>query len=86
MVKGYVNWLDEAILSEDDFEVKVAELATEKRDNDVEFASYLESRFSIMSVFDMDTEDKAEVQADFADWCEHEARNELLEYWNEFTM
>ena len=86
MVKGYVNWLDEAILSEDDFEVKVAELATEKRDNDVEFASYLENRFSITSVFDMDTEDKAEVQSDFADWCEHEARNELLEYWNEFTM
>lgn len=86
MVKGYVNWLDEAILSEDDFEVKVAELATEKRDNDAEFASYLESRFSIMSVFDMDTEDKAEVQADFADWCEYEAQNELLEYWNEFTM
>lgn len=86
MVKGYVNWLDEAILSEDDFNVKVAELATEKRDNDVEFASYLEGRFSILDVFDMDVEEKAEVQEDFAEWCEHGARNELLEYWNEFTM
>lgn len=86
MVKGYVNWLDEAILSEEDFEVKVAELATEKRDNDTEFASYLEERFSILNVFDMDVEDKAEVQDDFAEWCEHEARNELLEYWHEFTM
>lgn len=86
MVKGYVNWLDEAILSEDDFEVKVAERATEKRDNDAEFASYLEDKFSILTVFDMDTEDKAEVQTDFADWCEMEARAELLEYWNEFTM
>lgn len=86
MVKGYVNWLDEAILSEDDFEVKVAERATEKRDSDAEFASFLEDRFSILNVFDMDTEDKAEVQEDFADRCEHEARNELLEYWSEFTM
>jgi hypothetical protein len=86
MVKGYVNWLDEAILSEEDFEVKVAELATEKRDNDAEFASYLEDRFSILNVFDMDVEEKAEVQEDFAEWCEHEARNELLESWSEFTM
>lgn len=86
MVKGYVNWLDEAILSEEDFEVKVAELATEKRDNDAEFASYLEERFSLLQVFDMDVEEKAEVQEDFAEWCEHEARNELLESWSEFTM
>ena len=86
MVKGYVNWLDEAILSEDDFEVKVAELATEKRDSDAEFASYLEERFSLLQVFDMDVEEKAEVQEDFAEWCEHEARNELLESWSEFTM
>lgn len=86
MVKGYVNWLDEAILSEDDFEVKVAELATEMRDSDTEFDSFLAVRFSLLQVFDMDTEEKAEVQKDFAEWCEREARNELLESWSEFTM
>ena len=61
MVKGYVNWLDQAILSEDDFEVKVVELATEKRDDDTEFNSYLADRFSLLQVLDMDTEDKAGV-------------------------
>ncbi len=86
MVKGYVNWLEEEIICEDEFETKVSALAAEKAGDDDLLAMFLADECGIVSAFRMSEAEKETVLGEFSEWCYDEARRELAEDWKEFHI
>ena len=85
-MKAYVNWLDEEIVNEEHYDKMVAEKTAELFDNDAVFDSFLAERFSLVGVFEMDEDTKAEVRAAFAIWCDAQAVEELAQDWREYDL
>lgn len=85
-MKAYVNWLDEEIVNEEHYDKMVAEKTAELFDDDAVFEDFLAKEHSLVGIFDMDEDTKAEVRADFATWCDAQAVEELAQDWREYDL
>ena len=69
------------VISEEQFEEYVQERASELRESENQFESYLEDNYSCKEVFDMSESKKAEVRQEYLNKCEDWAREEIDDDW-----
>lgn len=86
MVKVYVDWLNEKVISEEEFGNMVSAKAAENVDDDSLLAEFLADEHGIVEVFNMDEATKANVRGEFSSWCYDKAEAELREDWTEHTV
>lgn len=77
-VKLYVNWSESKILTPKQFKEKLAEKVKERVAEEDAFLDYLEQYFTRMELFEMDEEEKENVQQDFQEHCEDVVHRELI--------
>ena len=76
----YVNWHENTILSEKDFEKEVLDEADERfNDSDV-FDEWLTNNFDPSEVFYFTESEKEEQRASFREYCFEGARNYLFDH------
>lgn len=85
-MKVYVNWQAEEVISQEQYDQRVAELAADYVDDDSLLDDYLEDRYTSLALFTMSEEERAEVRGDFAEWCHHSAENALVEDFDEYEV
>jgi hypothetical protein len=85
-MKVYVNWQAEEIISQEQYDQRVAELAADHVDDDSLFDDYLFHRYSSLKLFDMSEEKRTEVRGDFAEWCHREAGEEMAEDFENYEF
>lgn len=61
-VKMYVNWTEEEILTEKEFQNRVNEVVTEIMEDEDEFSRILEREFGGFELFYMDSKNKDDVE------------------------
>lgn len=80
MVKVYINWEEEEVLSEKEYDAKVAEKAKEIAEDMDELSEFLDDCYTTGSVYRFTPEERAEVDKRFAKHCK-----ELAEEWGDET-
>ena len=85
-MKVYVNWQTKEVISQEQYNQRIAALAAEYVDDDSLLDDYLEDRYTSLELFNMSEEERAEVRGDFAEWCYHGAENALIEDFEEYEF
>jgi hypothetical protein len=85
-MKVYVNWQAQEIISQEQYDQRVAALAADFMDTDSLRDDYLEDRYAALELFTMSEEGRTDVQGDFAEWCHHSAENEMIEDFEEYEF
>jgi hypothetical protein len=85
-MKVYVNWQEEKIISQEQYDQRVAELAADYVDDDSLLDSYLEDRYVPLELFTMSEEERTEVRGDFAEWCHRKAEDEMAEDFEDYEF
>lgn len=73
----YVNWGDEEIISEAEYEAKVEEEANGFAADDYQFGQWLNEHYNADEIWDMTEAEKEEVKADWLKYCREGAEDEL---------
>jgi hypothetical protein len=69
-VQIYINWNEQEIMTQEEYERIKAERLDEKLQDDWDFREWLEGEYSIAEVFDMDETERDEVRERYTAWCE----------------
>lgn len=85
-MKVYVNWQAEEIISQEQYDQRVAALAADYVDDDSLFDSYLFDHYTSLELFDMTEEERTDVQGDFAGWCHRKAEDEMSEDFEDYEF
>lgn len=85
-MKVYVNWQAEEIISQEQYDQRVAELAADYVDDDSLLDDYLFHRCSSLELFTMSEEERTEVRGDYAEWCHRKAEDDLSEDFEEYEV
>lgn len=85
-MKVYVNWQAEEIISQEQYDQRVAALAADYVDDDSLFDSYLFDRYTSLELFDMSEAERTEVRGNFAEWCHSKAEADLDEDFEEYEF
>ena len=73
----YVNWGDEEILSEAEYEIKLEEKTKIAAADDYCFGGWLDNHYSAADIWNMSEEEKEEVKADWLKSCREDMEDEL---------
>ena len=76
-VKVYVNWNDQILLTDEEYEARIKETAKDIAEEDDAFDDFLRERYSSAEIFDFEEKDKANVREEFREWCEGTAKIDL---------
>ena len=76
-VKFYVNWNDQVLLTDEEYEARVKETAKDIEEEDDAFSDFLAERYSPTEIFDFEEKDKTSVREEFREWCEGTAKMDL---------
>ena len=76
-IKIYVNWRDEEVLTEDEYNELVREMAEDLRTSDYNFSEFLEDNYSHRELWEADEERRAEIMEHWVDKCFEAAECEL---------
>lgn len=86
-VKVYVNWENQQVLGEKEFDELIADKIKNKIDDDYELNNFLEweKSYTLSEVFDFTEADKKMIMEEFRKYCEEGAEEEILNdgEWNE---
>jgi hypothetical protein len=85
-MKVYVNWQAEEIISQEQYDQRVAELAADHVDDDSLLDDYLFHRCSSFELFTMSEEERTEVRGDYAEWCHRKAEEEMAEDYEDYEL
>jgi hypothetical protein len=85
-MKVYVDWHEEEVISQEQYDERVAARAADYVDDDSLLDTYLENRYTSLALFTMSEEERAEVRGDFAEWCHREAESNLSEDFDEYEV
>lgn len=73
----YVNWDNEEIISEAEYEAKLEEEANALADDIYQFREWLNEHYTADYIWDMNEAEKEEVKADWLKYCREGAKEEL---------
>lgn len=86
-IKIYVNHISEEVLTEEEYKAKVAEWAAETCKDKEALAEWLDDNFDEIDIWNMTPEQRAKVEADWAEYCKKHAEESLIdEGWREYTL
>lgn len=76
-IKIYVNWRDEEILTESEYNERAREMAKDARTDDFDFSWFLESNYSHRELWEANEEKRAQIMERWVDQCLEAAYIEL---------
>ena len=76
-VKVFVNWYDQEVLTEAEYNARAKEMAEEHRTDDYSFSEFLENRYSHRDLWDANEEERAKIMKHWESMCLDEAYDEL---------
>ena len=77
-IKIFVNWRLEEVLTEDEYNEQVREMAEDLRtDNDYGFSEFLAENYSHRALWEADEEERAKIMEHWVDKCFEVAEYEL---------
>lgn len=82
-VKVYVNWFDREVINEKEFEKKVEETTQDYKEDKCFFDEWLNDHYSANEVWNLNEEERKEVQKDFLIKCEELGVRDVREDWEE---
>lgn len=86
VIKVYVNWADEEIISSKDIGEKVHEIFQDRAFNEDEWNNWLEYHYSKKEIFDMNEDEKAEALSKFRRDMMESAREDVENAYEEFLL
>ena len=75
-IKVFVDWQNEEILTEEEYDKRVKEMAEDLRTNDYIFSEFLEERYSHRELWDADEKQRAKIMEHWVDQCLEDAYRE----------
>lgn len=66
----YINWNEQQIMTQEEYDRIKEERLDERLQDDWEFREWLEGEYSIVEVFDMGEFERDEVRERYTEWCE----------------
>ena len=82
-VKVYVNWYNREVINEKEFEKKVEETTQDYKEDKCFFDEWLNDHYSANEVWNLNEEERKEVQKDFLIRCEELGVRDVREDWEE---
>lgn len=76
-IKVFVDWRNEEILTEEEYDKRARELAEEFRTSDYEFSEFLEQRYTHRELFEANEKERATIMECWVDKCLEDAYYEL---------
>lgn len=76
-IKIFVNWRNEEVLTEDEYNELVKEMAEDLRDSDYDFSEFLTENYSHRDLWDADEEERDRIMEYWASKCLDAALYEL---------
>lgn len=76
-IKIFVDWRNEEILTEEEYDKRAREMAEELRTNDYDFSEFLTHRYTCLELWDADDKERATIMECWVDKCLEDAYNEL---------
>ena len=77
IIKLFVDWRGEEILTEVEYEERVREMAEDFRTSDYNFSEFLEEHYTYREVWEANEEQRAKIMEQWVDKCLDSARDEL---------
>ena len=74
------------VVSKEDFEIYVEQVAEVLRNDEIELESWLEDTFSHLELWNMSAEDKAVAKEKFNALCRDWALDDIMEEWEEHII
>ena len=72
-IKVFVDWRNKEILTEEEYDKRVKEMAEDLRTNDCNFSEFLEEKYSHRELWDADEKQRAKIMEHWADQCLEDA-------------
>ena len=86
-IKIYVNHTYEEVLTEEEYKTKVAVELAEIRDDKMAFAEWLDDNFDAIEIWNMTPEERAEIEADWAEYSKEHVEEMLDEEgWCQYEL
>lgn len=82
-VKIYINWFNREVINEKEFEKKVEETTQDYKEDKCFFDEWLNDHYSANEVWNLNEEERKEVQKDFLIKCEELGVRDVREDWEE---
>lgn len=76
-IKVYVDWRNEEILTEEEYNERLKEMAESLRTSDYDFSKFLEEHYSHRELWDADEKGRAKIMKFWASKCMDAAECEL---------
>lgn len=76
-IKIYVNWYDQEVLTEAEYNERAKEMAEQLRSSDYGFSEFLEQHYSHRELFEANEEERATILENWAEECLNDAYDEL---------
>jgi hypothetical protein len=73
-IKMYVDWQNEDILTESEYEAKIKTDALEMSEEDDAFEEFAEERYYYKELFELNEDEKECVKEEFLEWCRGRTR------------
>lgn len=77
LVKIFVNWRDEEILTESKYNERTREMAEDLRTDGYDFSKFLEQHYTCLELFEANEEERAKIMERWVDQCLEAAYIEL---------
>ena len=72
-IKIFVDWQNEEILTEEEYEKRVKEMAENLRTRDYDFSEFLEAKYSHLELWEADEKQRAKIMEHWVDKCLEDA-------------
>lgn len=69
-VQVYINWNEQQIMTQEEYERIKEERLDEKLQDDWDFNEWLAGEYNLNEIFDMNEDEKDEVRERYTAWCE----------------
>jgi hypothetical protein len=76
-IKVFVDWWNEEILTEEEYNKRAREMAEDFRTSDYNFSEFLEEHYSHRELWDANEKERAKIMEHWVDKCLDEAYDEL---------
>jgi hypothetical protein len=73
-IKMYVDWQNEDILTESEYEAKIKTDALEMSEEDDAFEEFAEERYYYKELFELNEDERERVKEEFLEWCRSRTR------------
>lgn len=76
-IKIFVDWRNEEILTEEEYDKRAREMAEDLRTSDYNFSEFLEEHCTYLELWEADDKQRAKIMERWVDRCLDDAYNEL---------